>query len=459
MSRRRIEQGVTAGSSFSLRTAISDQAAPTPHVFAAVARRPATSPPAIPSTAGLSFKFNQPLGGAALGGATKTVMPPQIPSAFPNPFLGATAVQSGGHDVMRLTAAADDLRSRLKSATDRASQLETQLQRSHQMLAKERQDAQHQISSVRQEVATVRDAELKLRSELASRPTVTEFKQNKFHDAVRTAMEAEEMQARVADSEARIANLTKRAEALQAEVKLLEASRADAIEVAAANSKAMFTEEQISEKLAALAEVNTKSTAAEERLSVLTDDIAKCCALRDSHQTDISKAELELVTANEALVAAVGDLSATKQEQAEIGLNIKEMKEQLASIEAGIDGASAKAVSTEALPVTSVHRNIEVTGEMHPDTMIGFPTDANTRNIDAMGCSGCGIPFHLNIDSPIALGAATDTTGATPIDDMVKAIVADLKGYLAFAVEENAKRGLVHGSPTGESAGQQIEVM
>lgn len=354
---------------------------------------------------------------------------------------------------MRITAAADDLRQRLKATTERCCQLEQQLQRSQQQVHRERQDSQQQISAVRKEVASVRDSELKLRSELASRPTVTEFKQNKFHDAVRTAMEAEEMSARVADSEARIVTLTKRAEALNAEVSLLEKTRSEAIEATAANSKAVFTEEQVAEKLAALADAEIKASAAEDRLGVLADDIAKHEALRDSHRADAVKAEGELCTANEALVAAVADLTATKQQQGEIALNVSSLKEEFKNLEQSIAAAKEAPVADEL--ATPPHRGIVVSGAMPPNNALGFPADSTTRRIDAMGCSGCGMPYHFGMDAPITIGAISEPQGTSPVDEMVKAIVTDLKGYLAFAAEENAKRGLVQGMATG----QAVEVM
>jgi len=435
-----------------------------PSVFAATMRKPAASPPTIPSTAGLSFKFTGSslgVGSAAAMMTSKAHLPPPLPASLSNPFIAATGAHQASQECMRLTAAADDLRQRLKSATDRAGNLEHQLQRTQQMLSKERQDSQHQMSAVRQEVASVRDSELKLRSELASRPTVTEFKQNKFHDAVRTAMEAEEMSARVADSEARIITLGKRAEALQAEVKLLEVTRASAIEVTAANSKAMFTEEQISEKLEALSAAETKVVAAEDRLSVLADDVAKTQALVKSHKDDATKAEYELVTANEALVSAVADLTATRQEQGQTALKISELKSELVEVQGEIDATNSKAFDElTASPASFVKHCMEVTGEAAPDSSLNVPMDSQIRRIDALGCSGCGLPYHLNTDAPLSIGGMSEHTpvGGT-VDDMVKAVVADLKGYLAFAVEENAKRGLAHGSATGSAIVQPIEVM
>ena len=459
MSRRRIEAGVNAGSSFSLRAMTDQPVAPTLG-FAAPTRKP-ISPPAIPSIAGLSFKFAGPVGATNTATPVRSTaamsVPPAIPSAMANPFASIQANSQRGPEVMRLTAAADDMRQRLRVATDRSAQLESQLQRAQQQLQRERHDAQQQIGAVRAEVASVRDSELKLRSELAQRPTVTEFKQNKFHDAVRTAMEAEEMSARVADSEARIVTLTKRAEALNAEVALLEKTRADAIEVTSANSKAMFTEAELAEKLAAIADAESRIATAEERLSVLADDIAKHEALRDSNKTDAHKAELELVTANEALVAAVADLTATKQERGEAILKVAELKEELKGLEVDISASNEKAVGGES-PAPSWHAMV-VTGEMPPNNELGFPTASTMRTVDAMGCSGCGLPYHFNIDAPISIGALSEPQGNTPVDEMVKAIVADLKGYFKFSAEENAKRGIAPVAPTGSSTGQQIAVM
>lgn len=467
MSRRRIEQGVNAGSSFSLRTMSTEQAGGGLAGFAVASRKPASSPPAVPTHSGLTFKFNTPaLGNAGLSPtmAAKPTLPPAIPMQLSNPFGTTSPGHQKSQDVMRLSVATDELRQRLKTSTDKCSQLETALHRTQQQLARERSDAQQQVHAVRSEVASVRESELKLRSELASRPTVSEFKQDKFQSAVRTAMEAEEMTARVADSEARVITLTKRAESLNAEVLLLEKARAEAIEVTAANSKAMFTEEQIAEKLTALASAETKIADAENRLSALVDDVERHDALRDAHKADTTKAELEMVAANEALVSAVGDLTATRQEHGEVSLKVSELKETLIDVQTGIDAANSKAFDAMTAPdehvATPARASITVTGAMPPDTILGFPYDSNTRRIEEMGCSGCGLPYHLGMDAPITIGAAAQPEGSTPVDDMIKAVVADLKGYLAFAVEENAKRGIAHGAATGAGAAPAaIEVM
>lgn len=458
MSRRRIEAGVNAGSSFSLR-AMTDGTATGMMAPVSAVRKPALSPPNVPAHAGLSFKFNQPIGSGPVPVAMAAPsVPPPLPMAMANPFA---APQIGGvpktQEVMRLTAASDDLRSRLKQATDRIGTLEGQLNHSQRCLQKERHDAHQQVAAVRQEVATVRDSELKLRSELASRPTVCEFKQNKFQDAVRTAMEAEEMAARVAESSEKFAILTKKSQALHAEVKLLESSRTQMLEATAANSKAMFTEEQISEKVVALAKTEAQISAAEDRLAVIMDDSSKLSALRDSHKSDSVKAEFELVAANEALVAAVSDLTATKQERGEMLLQVTEMKSELASIQAGITDSASMAVATSDVQPALSH-SLVVTGEMPPNTKMGFPTDSSTRRIDAMGCSGCGVPYHFGTDAPITIGAMSESHGGSPIDEMVKAVVSDLKGYLTFAAEENARRGIAHGVATGDAAAA-IEVM
>jgi hypothetical protein len=164
---------------------------------------------------------------------------------------------------------------------------------------------------------------------------------------------------------------------------------------------------------------------------------------------------MEMISANEALVKAVSDLTATKQEQGETALKVTVLKEQLTEIEADIDKATSNQFEVLAAPAPT--HTMTVTGDMPPITTLGFPVDTSVRRIEAAGCSGCGLPYHLGVDAPITIGALSSPEGATPIDEMVKAIVADLKGYFAFAAEENAKRGMSRGMATGE-AGQAIEV-
>lgn len=476
MSVRRIEQGVVATSSFSLRD-ITDPKPPVQAAMPFSQRRPSNfslAAPTIPSTAGLSFKFSSPVASTVAPTAPATPrlaattfssyapasmpkIPPAMPVAMSNPFASPQYGGNSSQEVMRLTAATDDLRQRLKVSTDKCCQLEQNLQRSNTVLARERQSAQQQVSAAKQELGSVRDSELKLRTELAQRPSVTEFKASKFQSAVRTAMEVEETNARVADAEARIIQLTKRSESLRAEVKVLESARSEALDVAAANSKAMFTEEQIADKIASLAEADTKVSAAEDRLAVLTDDIVKNEALRDSHRSDTTQSEMEMVAANEALVKAVSDLTATKQEQGETALKVAELKEQLVEIEADIDTAKSREFEAITAPAPAAIHKLTVTGDMPPTTTLGFHVDTSMRRIEAAGCSGCGMPYHFNTDAPITIGALSSPEGSTPIDEMVKAIVSDLKGYFAFAAEENAKRGMSRGMATGD-AGQAIEV-
>lgn len=357
-----------------------------------------------------------------------------------NPFTAATALPQGGHNVMRLTAAADDLRQRLKIASDKAAALETQLHRSQAQILRERQEAQQQITAVKAEVSTVRGSELKLRSELAQRPVVSELKANKFNDAVRTAMEADAMAARVADGEARLIELTKRSDSLSAEVTILESARSTAIDAAASDEKVLFTNEQLSEKITKLAETESNISDAETRLSVLQDDVARHEAMRESHRVDTTKAELELVTANEALVAAVGDLTVTKQERGELVLKVAGLREELEAIEA----QKLEVEAAKPMEMAPMKRRMVVTGALPPNNELGFPKDTSTHRIDAMTSCGLGLPEHLSIDAPLNLctfGAAPGE-GTTQLDEMVKAVVTDLKGYLSFAADENAQRGI-----------------
>ena len=475
MSRRRIEQGVNAGSTFSLRDITDTPADPQMHF---IRKAPVAAPPSLPAQpqSGLSFKFNQPLsvarapihggGVQAPAAPAKVSVPPPMMPVLANPFAApapSVGIQrasggGGGQEVMRLSAASDELRNRLKASTDKCGQLEQQLARTSNMVARERQEAQQQVAAVRQELASVRESELRLRTELAQRPTVTEFKQDKFNNAVRTAMEVEETNARVADAEAKIKTLTKRSDALNAEVKLLEETRQSHLDAAAFNTKAMFTEEQIAQKLKSLAEAEVKIRASEERLAVLADDISKHSAMRDATRTESEKLSIEKITANEALVKAVGDLTATRQEQGETALKLAALKDELAEVQAELTTAKEAPIKVEggnAAPAASsgnMQPAITVTGAMPPSTNLGFPKDSTTRRIDAMGCSGCGVPYLVAIDAPISIGSHEGAEGSTPIDEMVKAIVADLKGYFAFAAEENAKRGLARGSATGGEA-------
>ena len=200
MSRRRLQEGATGASSFSLRAL---QTAPTPQVpVAAYQRRgvqPTAAPPSVPAQPppALNFRFS-----SLAGPVQPTAKPPEAPK-LPNNFFSKPVGNSGTQgtgDVLRLTAVVDDLTQRLRKTTEVKNQLEGQVQRINAALVQERSNAAARIQALKAEVGAVQESEHRLRSELSARPAVKEVDGNKFQASVRSALEQEEINARVADA-------------------------------------------------------------------------------------------------------------------------------------------------------------------------------------------------------------------------------------------------------------------
>ena len=293
MSRRRIEQGTTGASSFSLRTlGTAPAAAP-----AAIARR-ATAPLPVPSqTPALNFRFNTLTG--AVPQAPKAPEPPKLPNNFFSKPMGAGAQGTG--DVLRLTAVVDDLTQRLKKTNEAKTQLEGQVQRINAALVQERSNSSSRIQALKQEVGAAQEAEHRLRSELAVRPAAKEVDTNKFAASVRTALEQEETNARVADAEAKVLALTRRHDALNAEVKVLEERKGAGIAAQALSAS------EVEAMVAKAAEAQARLTEIEEQHAVIQDSITHLEATRLSHHKETAEAEQALLKANEETAASVAE--------------------------------------------------------------------------------------------------------------------------------------------------------
>lgn len=423
MSRRRIEAGISAPSSFSLRTL----SGPAPVAMASapsMAARPGAPPPAITAATGLSFKFNS-LATAKPASPPKALEPSRMPANFfskPHPTGSKESAES-----MRLTAVVDDMAQRLRKATDAKVQLEAQMQRVAAQLAQERNSAASKLTSMRSEMKVVQDSELRLRGELAQRPAVKEVDTAKFSSRVRSALEAEETNARVADAEARVASLTKRHESLSVEVKLLEGRKDGAL----AEQASALSAEEVEGLVQKAAAASAQLTAREDARASVEDDIQRYTALCDAHKDDAKKAQLALFKANEATAAAVADEAAAKQQccikQAEVdglGSKMDRLKDELATL------------ST----VASAPTTFSVTGSGAPERKAN-PFGTTSAQVEALACCNMGVPYHFGHDAPIGVahisGAAEDPT----MDGMVQALVGDLQLYLQQAAADHAKIG------------------
>ena len=430
MSRRRIEAGLTSQSSFSLRTLSTGTAAAPAAAMGSVLR--GAAPPAIPQQASLSFKFDSlatcPVSISSQGS------PPlrsSAPTSLPANFFSKAAVSAGPKDAaeaMRLTAMVDDLTQRLRKAVETKSQLEGQVHRLNGAIVQERSAANQRLSALKTEVATVQESEMRLRTELAQRPAVREVDTYKFATRVRSALEQEETNAKVADAEARLIAVVKRHESLVAEVKLLEGRKVDALE---ATASALSTEE-VDELVAKAASAETALREAIDQKVGLDDDIARFTAMRDAHHDEMKSAEMGLFKANEATAAAVADEAAAKQQLAEVHTERSDLSAQVANIQKQMEGLSTAAIVPTTFSVTGAHapaRNMAALGSA-------------MAQVEAAGCCGEGVAFHFNHDAPLNIcSISPDPSGTDATNQMVNALVSDLKSYFQCCASEHAKIG------------------
>ena len=425
MSRRRIEQGASGASSFSLRTL---QAAPSASAFAAAAppRRVAssTAPPSVPAQApSLNFRFS------TLTGPVQPVSRPPEAPRLPNNFFSKPmggAVASGGPDALRMTAVIDDLTQRLRKTTEHKNQLEGQVQRINAALVAERSSAASRIQSLKAEVGAVQEAEHKLRSELAVRPAIKEVDTHKFAASVRSALEQEETNARVADAQAKVTALNKRYELLGAEVKLLESRRGAGL---AAQS---LSNEEVEALIVKGAEAESRLGELEDQHEVIQDSITHLEALRASHHKEAQAAEAALLKANAATAESVSDAAAAKEqvqtlllEHGDVARKIKLMEDRLGQMGVGRPA-------------------VEVSGAVAPVGLLGQIAVSPAAQVDTLSCCATGVAYHFAHDCPVSITAApTNAAGGAEAatQAMIAAIVADLKGKFAYDAEEHAKIG------------------
>lgn len=431
MSRRRIEAGATSAGSFSLRT-LSTAGAAAPAAALAMGQARTTAPPTIPQQAALSFKFNS-LATRASPTQSQGSPPlrPSAPGALPANFFSKAAVSAGPKDsaeAMRLTAVVDDLTQRLRKATEAKAQLEGQVTRLNGALVQERSASQQRLSALKTEVATVQESEMRLRTELAQRPAVREVDTHKFATRVRSALEQEETNAKVADAEARLGAVNKRFESLAAEVKLLESRKAEALEAQAS----ALTSEEVEELVAKAAAAESALRDATDRKASLDDDINRYTAMRDAHRDDMKQAESALFKANEATAAAVVDESAAKQQLSDVKTHHAEMMAQVEQLTKQMEGLSAASKAPTTFSVTGAHAPERNTAAL------GSPM----AQVAAAGCCGEGVAFHFNHDAPLNIcSISPDPTATDATNLMVTALVSDLQSYFQSAATDHARIG------------------
>tara|TARA_Y100000389_G_C17469320_1_gene528789 strand:- start:4364 stop:5674 length:1311 start_codon:yes stop_codon:yes gene_type:complete len=413
-------------SSFSLRTLSTAGVASVPAVPSTAFRN--TAPPAIPQQATLSFKFNSiaPKQSSATTHGSPTLRA-TTPSVLPSNFFSKAAATQGSNassESMRLTAVVDDLTQRLRKAVEAKNALEGQVTRLSGALNQERSAAQQRLQALKTEVATVQESEMRLRTELAARPAMREVDTAHFATRVRSALEQEETNAKVADAEARLGAVNKRYESLTAEVKLLEGRKADAL---AATSNAL-SQDEVDELVAKAAAAETTLREAVDKKATLDDDIARFTAMRDAHIAEMKDAESSLFKANESMAAAVVDESAAKQQLIDVKTEHANMSEQVAQLAKQMEGLSAASKAPTTFSVTGEHapeRNLAA---------LGSPM----AQVEVASCCGDGVAYHFKHDAPLNIcNIAPDPTSSNSTNDMVTALVSDLQAYFQSSAADH----------------------
>lgn len=368
---------------------------------------------------------------------------PQMPNNFFKRTVAGGTAQSAG-DVLRLTAAVDDLNQRNKKLTEVKSQLEVHVRRITAALGQERSNACSRMKSLKIEVEQAQEVELKLRSELATRPAVKAVDPDKFSMSVRAALEQEDADARVAEANAKVVELSERCQALDAEVKLMHERKV-------ADLAAQTVSVDDAEALVAKAtEAQARLLELEGHHGVIQDSISHLEALRTSRHEEIEVADQALTSVSEATAASLADSAAAKAQVQTLLLEHGEVAGKIASMNCKLDAMNADAGHVG-------HAAIGVSGAAAPTGMLGkIDTTMTSRVHELSSCSGGGVAFHFAHDCPIEITSmpvgATSAKRALPAksvpfsedlptDKMVEAVVLDLKGAFQFYADCHSKIG------------------
>lgn len=389
----------------------------------------------------MSFKFDSLLVDShQVAAPVKTTSPT---SALPSNFFSHQTVGSReSADTMRLTAVVDELHQRLRKMRDAKTTTDAQMARISQVLANERAANISRIKAMKSEMSAVQDQTMSLRSELAQRPAVREVDTTKFGARVRSALDQEETNAKVADASSRVSMLLKRAEGLAIEVQLLE-DRKHGL----ADTNATVTDEKVEALVQRAAEAQTLLSAAEEQKKLIMDGIDKITAIRDAHRINTKAAALELNAANIATNTAVADSNAAR-------LQVRDL---LSEHEALVSSIEAKRIEITALGKA---RTVEytVTGAQAPARP--NPCIATiAAQVDNLSCCSTGVPYHFAHDAPINIAQIASTAaidGAeTPNGIYAAAVVSDLKSCfmtVSKAFAENEREWVVTTTGAVETA-------
>lgn len=423
MSRRRIEQGASGASSFSLRAL--QTAHPTPVAATVGGARRVSAPPSVPKQAPvLNFRFSA-LAGAVPVAPKATEAPGGLTNFFSKTVNGPVSQSVG--DTLRMTAVIDDLSTRNKKLAEVKNQLEGKVQRISSLLTQERSSAASRLQALKLEVHQAHEAEIKMRSELAIRPAAKEVDTTKFNASVRSALEQEETNARVADAESRVVSLTNRYETLSTEVKLLEERKV--VGVAAQSPSA----DDVEALVAKATQAQARLAELEGHHAVIQDSITHLEALRTSHHDEARDAAQALDLVNKTTADSVADSVAAKEQVRALKVEHDDVAGKIATMKHKLQGMG---------PVATPHVT-EVLGAAAPAGLLGRIDSSSAALVDSLSCCSRGVAFHFAYDCPIAVTTTPTGVGTSEMatEAMIQAIVSDLKGAFQYYADSHAKIG------------------
>ena len=473
MSRRRIEAGFNATSSFSLRDCVvennsSSQVLQSEPVQARVSK-PVPNIPAISFALSPNAKTQPQLSESPKSGKDKPInlsglslklsvfandnasaaaKPQATNNAFGMPMNTMTKQGNIGinPEVMRLSAQTEDLRSRLKTASDRSIVLESQVQRMQKITMKDRTEFAKQMNSARTEIKALRDCEAHLKAKIAELATAAEKKAS-FEIAVKTAMKSKE----IVEAQSKVEELKRQADALSQQIGELEKKRVEVVAETNKHEHMMAEYEGLEDKIQTseckLQNINDECCKAEGALDSKRQEVEDVCESIDLKKQELVSVEAIVSELDNKKTRIEEDISSAK---IECDLHCKKVDQ----VKKDLDKINAQRTKTSMLA-----NSVKVTGDEHPpDMLLNIPTDSAFRRVDDSSAYSYGMPFHFDMDAPISLtgnhtqmieASEDDGEKDTNMEAMLAAIVGDLKSFLAQASLENDKRGIDRGIQTG----------
>lgn len=478
MSRRRIEAGFNATSSFSLResntssyvvesTSQAPAAMPMPQQTQTIQPPQPKSfaspisfsigklgktPPCLPTQtttsapnlSGLTFKLNgiSPVSSAPKSPEDNSTKPVSK-NAFGMPLKQNTA-STFNPEVMRLTAQSDDLRTRLKTTSERNMLLESHIQRIQKTVSKERGEFAKQLNGAREEIAALKEVEATMKKTISKLNASIE-KKSSFESAVKSAMQNKEY----VEAQAKLDELQSKHATVVSQIEVLEQRRCAAVQEA---------DESIAKKAATDAEI----VAAGESLKARHEEAHAIESQIDSLNTKFDEASSNLESKNQ-------DLEQVQSMIAELETRVSSLQKKLQSCSAV---KIQYAFHCKRLSDMQKSAQVEAAKETRPFSagddapqggLLGWPSDNVLKRTDDLSSMCSGMPYHFELDAPIALTANStqmiksnqeDSESDINTEALLAALVGDLKEFLAHASVENEKRGLNRGLQTGETAQQ-----